>query len=84
MPMAEIISIVTHQARVDTLTAALLAAESRITYLESDRERFEARAYEAEARMRDAEQRLLNATKDKIVLQKEIAALKAKPKRVKR
>lgn len=68
-----------YQARHDTMQGQLRKALDEAAFLRSDRERFEARAYKAEARMRDAERLHGLALNDKIVLQKRIAELEAKP-----
>ena len=60
---------------------ALSKARSRLKLVEEDRNRWQADCAKAEAELKREEQRHLNTLKDKIVLQQEIAALKAKPKR---
>lgn len=62
----------------------LQRALDEAAYLRSDRDRWQADCAKAEAELRLERQLHLNTTKDKIVLQKELAALTAKPKRQKR
>jgi hypothetical protein len=59
-------------------------ALSHIEVLETDRNRWQTDSARAEAELRIERQHHTNTIKDKIVLQQEIAALKAKPRRTNR
>jgi hypothetical protein len=59
-------------------------ALSRIEVLETDRNRWQTDCARAEAELRSERQHHTNTIKDKIMLQQEIAALKQKPRRIKK
>jgi hypothetical protein len=72
------------RAMIEKMRDDLHNALLRIELLEEDRNRWQTDCARAEAELRIERQHHTNTIKDKIVLQKEIAALKQKPRRTNR
>jgi hypothetical protein len=72
---------VDERAMIEKMRDDLHNALLRIELLEDDRNRWQTDCARAEAELRVERQHHTNTTKDNIVLQKEITALKQKPRR---
>jgi hypothetical protein len=73
--------MMTDRAGFEDMRERLRHALSKIALLEEDRDRWQADCARAEAELRLERQHHTNAIKDKIVLEREIDALKQKPRR---